>query len=407
MKKIYNICFLLTLLSLVSCTPEEENLFDQSAAERIDAAIKEELSILRGAKNGWVMEYYPFATQMYGGYTMLVAFNEDGTADVSCDLFEHDKVASGEYELKQSTGTMLTFNTYNEIFHFFSEPSNFLGIGETGEGMEGDYEFLVLDCTPEQVVLKGKKTGNKMTMTPIPENETWEQYLGKIKAVAKNAYPALYDVEIGEEAQYTVTQQHHVFILENQDGSRKSLPFAYTVDGIKFYQPVTIGNQNVQSLSWDNTEMAYKYENIAIKAQPLPAGYRKYEDFLGNYSFIYDNFGAEQNVTLREELFNSSFIMEGFPMDIRIIFKADLGVISLESQQLEGSIYLCPWALNQGGSLTNLSGAGMIGMASNSAIVFLDNGVWGARETDSFIAYDLSASKSIFQIPYIVGMIKQ
>ncbi len=39
MKKIYNICFLLTLLSLVSCTPEEENLFDQSAAERIDAAI--------------------------------------------------------------------------------------------------------------------------------------------------------------------------------------------------------------------------------------------------------------------------------------------------------------------------------------------------------------------------------
>ena len=94
-------------------------------------------------------------------------------------------------------------------------------------------------------------------------------------------------------------------------------------------------------------------------------------------------------------------------MDIRIIFKADLGVISLESQQLEGSIYLCPWALNQGGSLTNLSGAGMIGMASNSAIVFLDNGVWGARETDSFIAYDLSASTSIFQIPYIVGMIKQ
>ncbi len=66
MKKIYNICFLLTLLSLVSCTPEEENLFDQSAAERIDAAIKEELSILRGAKNGWVMEYYPSATQMYG-----------------------------------------------------------------------------------------------------------------------------------------------------------------------------------------------------------------------------------------------------------------------------------------------------------------------------------------------------
>ncbi len=54
--------------------------------------------------------------------------------------------------------------------------------------------------------------------------------------------------------------------------------------------------------------------------------------------------------------------MEGFPMDIRIVFKADKGVIGIESQPLEGSVYLCPWALGASGSgpLTNMSGTGMV-----------------------------------------------
>lgn len=403
MKKIYSVCFLFALLAFVSCSPEEDDLFDKSAAERIDAAIKEDLAILRGAKNGWVMEYYPSETRMFGGYTILVDFNEDGTADVSCDLFEYDKVVSSQYEVKQSTGPVLTFDTYNEIFHFFSEPSNFLGIGDTGKGMEGDYEFLIVDCTPEQVVLKGKKTGTKMIMTPMPENVQWIEYLTNVKAVAKGAYPALYDVKVGGETHYTVKQEHHIFILENKDGSQEKLPFVYTAEGIKFYEPLTIGGHQVQFLNWNEETMAYSNENITIQAQELPAGYKKYEDFLGSYQFVYN---SKKVVTLREELFNSSFIMEGFPMDIRVIYNADKGVISLVTQVLEGSIYLCPWALDAGGSLTNMSGAGLIGInGPNGIILFEDNGVWG-KVTDSFIAYDLTQGESVFQIPYIQGMVK-
>lgn len=403
MKKLYNICFLFALLAFVSCSPEEEDLFDKSAAERIDAAIKEDLAVLRGAKKGWVMEYYPSESKMFGGYTILVSFNEDGTADVSCDLFAHDKVVTSQYEVKQSTGPILTFDTYNEIFHFFSEPSNFLGIGETGKGMEGDYEFLIVDCTPQKVVLKGKKTGTEMIMTPIPENEEWIQYLGTIKEITKSAYPALYDVKVGGETQYTVTQEYHMFILENKDGSQKNLPFVYTAKGIKFYEPMVIGGHQVQTLDWDGEAMAYSNENIMIQAQALPDGYKKYEDFLGSYQFVYN---SRKTVTLREELFNSSFIMEGFPMDIRVIYKADKGVIGIVTQVLDGSIYLCPWALNAGGSLTNMSGAGLIGVNNpNGTIVFEDNGVWG-KATDSFIAYDLTQGASIFQIPFIQGMIK-
>lgn len=409
MKKLYSICFLLVLLTFASCSPEEDDLFNQSAAERIDEAIKQDLSILRGAKNGWLMEYYPSPTKMYGGYTFLVSFAEDGQATVMCDFFAADKSTKSQYEVKQSAGVLLTFDTYNEIFHFFSEPSNFLGIGESGKGMEGDYEFLIIECTPEKVILKGKKTGNKMLMTPIPENVEWTQYMAAIKQVAKDAYPALYDVKVGDKTEYTVKQRYHMFVLANKDGSEKNLPFVYTAGGIKFSEPITIGDQQVQSLAWNNENMSYSHDKISIEAQELPVGYTKYEKFLGDYTFVYDDGYKQTAVTLREELFNYSFIMEGFPMDIRVVFKADKGVLGIESQPLEGSVYLCPWALGDAGSgpLTNLSEAGMEGVnLANGSILFQDNGVWGDI-TDSFIAYDLVNGTSIFQIVYVVGMVKK
>lgn len=407
MKKLYKISFLFVLLAFGSCSPEQDDLFDETAAERIDAAIKEDLTVLRGATNGWMMEYYPSKSKLYGGYTMLVSFGEDGRASVSCDLFAHDKVTKSEYEVKQSTGPILTFSTYNDIFHFFSEPSNFLGIGEEGAGMEGDYEFLILSCTPEQVVLKGKKTETKMIMTPMPENKTWAQYLEEVKGTTSKAYPAAYDVQVGGNTEYTVTQEYHMFVLTNKDGTQRRLPFVYTAEGIKFYEPIAIGNQEVQQLAWDNAAMAYTHNNISIKAQALPEGYKRYDDFIGKYQFIY--YGTEV-VTLREELFNNSFIMEGFPIDIRVLYKAGKGVIGIETQPLGGDVYLCPWALDGGGSLVKMTGAGVIGVNGvggdgKSVILFEDNGVWG--KTDSFIAYDLTKGVDIFQIPYVLGMIKQ
>ena len=53
-----------------------------------------------------------------------------------------DKVSTGAYDMVNSAGPMLTFSTYNEIFHFFSEPSNALGIGEDGMGMRETVTFL-------------------------------------------------------------------------------------------------------------------------------------------------------------------------------------------------------------------------------------------------------------------------
>ena len=56
MKKICQFCFLFTLL-VVSCTPEEEDLFNKTAAERISETIQQNLEVLQGTSNGWIKEY--------------------------------------------------------------------------------------------------------------------------------------------------------------------------------------------------------------------------------------------------------------------------------------------------------------------------------------------------------------
>ena len=85
-------------------------------------------------------------------------------------------VAEGIVALK--AGSTLTFDTYNDIFHVFSDPSNALQIGSDGLGMEGDYEFTVMEATAEKVILQGKKTGNTIIMTPL--NGSWTEYLNGV-----------------------------------------------------------------------------------------------------------------------------------------------------------------------------------------------------------------------------------
>ena len=409
MKKLYTVCFLFALLAFVSCSPEEDDIFDKTAAERIAEVIEHDLSVLQGAKNGWVMEYYPSVTKMYGGYSILVSFETDGTAKVSCDLYEADKVTTSKYDVKQSTGPLLTFDTYNEIFHFFSEPSNALGIGETGKGMEGDYEFLIVECTPEKVVLKGKKTGNSIVMTPIPESETWNQYLGNIIDISRKAYLALYDVNVGIETEYTVRQEYHTFILAHPDGSEERIPFVYTTGGIKFYEPIAIGAQQVQDLKWNDEVNAYEHDNVAIKAKGEPEGYVKYDDFVGSYLLVYNNGNAAVKVTLVEEMFNSSFIMKGLPRDIHVVYKSDKGVVGIETQVLGGSVMLCPYSKSTGGYYSRTAGDGLIGENDSEdgqlVIYLVDTGVWGA--TASVLALDVATKTPIFQVLYVVGMIKQ
>ena len=65
MKKIYNLWILaLILIGAGACTSEVDDVFDQSAANRINQSIAEYQEVLRSAGNGWVLNYLPLLRLM-------------------------------------------------------------------------------------------------------------------------------------------------------------------------------------------------------------------------------------------------------------------------------------------------------------------------------------------------------
>ena len=105
-QKIYTMIGLLTLLLLGACSlHEEENFFNE--------ALKSYKEILVAPENGWLMQYYPGNNQAFGGYNLLVSFDENGSATIADELTDADKSVTSLYTLKQSAGPALTFDSYN------------------------------------------------------------------------------------------------------------------------------------------------------------------------------------------------------------------------------------------------------------------------------------------------------
>lgn len=63
-------------ISLQSCLFEEEDTFEQSAANRLTENINRYERILQGVPNGWLMEYYIGSNYEYGGIPILCRFKD-------------------------------------------------------------------------------------------------------------------------------------------------------------------------------------------------------------------------------------------------------------------------------------------------------------------------------------------
>lgn len=196
MKKIFNIAMLLAAaLAFTGCAGEEDDLFDQSAAERLNAAKVRFTDLFSSSEAGWAMEYYP-SMETYTpsddynikslGYLMLVDFDKDGSVKVGMNNRVTDNVyeeATSLWEVIADNGPVLTFSTYNENLHFFSDPAIF----ETGLGLEGDYEFVIVDAKADNdyAMLKGKKRGTYNLLTKLPAGTDFKAYFEDINSFQK------------------------------------------------------------------------------------------------------------------------------------------------------------------------------------------------------------------------------
>lgn len=177
MKKYLYICLAASLFVLSACSREQGNLFPESAADRLHNAQQNVITTLTSAQQGWQMLYFPYADA--AGYVFLCRFSKDGSVEIAAqngpctgDTYQTEVSC---WKMDGTQSTVLTFNTYNKIFHQMSDP------GDDGVGYNGDYEFVVLSCTNTMLRLKGKKHGAYVLMLPLADGQDWQEYFSKVK----------------------------------------------------------------------------------------------------------------------------------------------------------------------------------------------------------------------------------
>ena len=88
------------------------------------------------------------------------------------DIFKES--SKSLYKMSYDDGPVLSFDTGNEVLHYFATPSgsskNLYGESGLYQAHKGDFEFIVMSAKPEEVVLKGKRSGNKILMYPLDES---------------------------------------------------------------------------------------------------------------------------------------------------------------------------------------------------------------------------------------------
>lgn len=255
MRKYIFLWVAVLLAALSACSPSEDETFGELPSRRMQKVVTHVDSILVSPTNGWLMQYYPSSTQSYGGYNVLAKFSTDGTVTMASETAGADVTATSEYDVTQSSGCVLTFDTYNNAFHAFSTPDESQGAG-LGYGYQGDFEFVVMSATPDEIVLKGRKTGAYAVMKPITPAISWDAYLSAIKNESDfigNYYRLQY--HLGDSIYEARMSNRHVTVYR-MTGNRaweveQNIPFVVTMTGLHFYKPLQMDSVSIDGLMFD------------------------------------------------------------------------------------------------------------------------------------------------------------
>ena len=297
MKKIFlATAIAFAALSLQSCLHDDEELFPDSAANRLEAAVKADRELLESAENGWEMHYYTGEQYTGGGYTMFMKF-KNGKAFVSSDIAPADMVETSSYDIVKDKGPVLTFNTYNMVMHYLAQPFQ-----DDVDGEQGDYEFVITKTTQDSIYVKGKKWGNKFVMTRIPASTSWKETITKMQTVLHSMRffyltNGVQDVSTALTFDPTLRRAY----LGSDDTS--GVPFYLTTEGIELHTPITINGKQVQSLKFEASDKSLSCADAGYTFTPYtPAGFTPLESFVGNWTL---GFQTMSNGSLR----NSSITM--------------------------------------------------------------------------------------------------
>lgn len=295
MKKVFlYIMFAAVGLVLQSCLHDDDEVFEKSAAERIDDVLNETIQTLEGAQYGWAFNYYMGVDYAYGSFAMTAQFKngkvtlkQQGYTDADGYVAE-----TSTYKMNRDQGPVLSFDTYNDILHYYGDPA-----GKTAptdvSGYEADFEFVVMGISEDSntIYLKGKKFGNYMTLQRLQKPS--DEYLAGVDYVTENmsSYAAMkYDdgkvsAKFMYGSNYTIT-----YIDENGEKETLTVPYTFTDEGVLFNQPITLGDNMISGIHY--VDGAETLPLIDTEGQSITVSYDAVDVFpAGNWYIAASNLG--------------------------------------------------------------------------------------------------------------------
>ena len=326
MKKTYRLLFALTaLVFTASCTPEVEDAFDKPSPDRIAEAISETKDILTAAPNGWKMAYQ--GSGGFGGFNILCRFDKED--NVFCEEESDHAKGTSHYTVQQGQGVLLSFDSFNAALHKYSDPVgkiNGKSVGKDGKGFQGDFEFRVMSCTKDSIVLEGRKHGDRVVMTPMPEDLTWDSFFTQIATIASGMSSERYNIIIDKDT-LPARMNLHTLHTTDKNGKAVAIPFIYTPQGIEVLKADSLNGRKLTAFTYSTDDKWVDPDDKSVMLSP--------RDITPLEAFFSDNWTinvgysstAEMNVWKAAAAYAASKNME----IVTVFFSTTPGFLSLSS----------------------------------------------------------------------------
>lgn len=281
-----------------SCSREEDDIWDRSAAERLDDARNTDLATLCAATNGWEMLYFTANDNVSRGLNFLMKFNADGSVTIAAknsDTGNDYTEETSTYDVISDDGPVLTFNTYNTLFHRYADPDPDQTQDTDGVGDGGDYEFKIMSINNDMIYMRGKKHGLEIYMHRLADDVDWEQYFIDVETMHGRMFtssiPTLW-LTLADGSRYSITDaatQEMSLLRENGDAVTETTKLSYVA--------TRTGMRWIRSYSGHDNESATPAREFVFNAE-------------GTY-LVSTDFGGTAGATIKAPVLSELFPMQG------------------------------------------------------------------------------------------------
>ena len=235
MKKIFfYIMFAVAGLSLQSCLHDDDEIFDKSAAERINEAVANAKEVLTSSQEGWVMHYYAGREYAYGGLNLAMKFT-DGKVQMYNETAKNPddsyKSVVSTYKITRDQGPVLAFDTYNDLLHIYGDPAG-SGAPTDVDGWEADYEFVIMTRPVAEYFDAASKMAESLTNTGVLADTVGDK--------RAKFYPG--------SSEYSVK-----YVDDNGEVASLTVPFTSTDKGLLFNEPIELFGDTLKGINAKDT----------------------------------------------------------------------------------------------------------------------------------------------------------